>query len=162
MEDEAFTTYVGARWGSLVRSLVLLGCEPHEAEDVTQTALIRCYQSWDRVVRADDPDAYVYRTLLNCWRKSRRRKWWGERPVDLLPEPAGSSATDDVDLRELVDATLGQLSADHRAVLVLRFVADLTEAQTASVLDVPVGTVKSRTARALATVDAAQLREELS
>lgn len=162
MEDDAFATYVGARWGSLVRSLVLLGCEQHEAEDVTQTALIRCYQAWDRVSRADDPDAYVYRTLLNCWRRSRRRKWWGERPVDVLPEPAGGSATDEVDLRDLVAATLGRLSADHRAVLVLRFVADLSENQTASVLGVAVGTVKSRTARALAAVDAAQLRKELS
>ena len=138
MEDEAFATYVEARWTSLVRSLVLLGCEPHEAEDVTQTALIRCYRTWDRVSRADDPDAYVYRTLLNCWRTSRRRKWWGERPSETLPERVGA-ATDDVELRQVIEATLGGLNADHRAVLVLRYVADLTEAQTARVLDVPVG-----------------------
>lgn len=159
-EEEDFTAYMGARWPALVRSLVLLGCPPQEAEDVTQTALARCFASWGRVWQADDVDAYVYRTLLNCWAKSRRRRWWQELPVEELPEAAHGDVADGVALRQTLESALNRLSADHRAVLVLRFVADLTEAQVAAALGVPVGTVKSRVSRALAQIDLDGLREE--
>jgi len=157
--DDGFGSYMAARWTGLVRSLVLLGCEFHEAEDVVQTAMVRCYVGWNRVSRADDVDAYVYRTILNVWAKSRRRRWWGERPTEVLPDAGGADPTDEVSLRRDIERTLGRLSAEHRAVLVLRFVADLSEAQVAEVLGVPVGTVKSRTARAIARIDLTDLRE---
>ena len=158
--DEDFAGYMRARWGDLVRTLVSLGCEPHEAEDVAQTALTRCYRSWDKVQRADDVDAYVYRTLLNCWATSRKRRWWGEQPTEVLPEGTTSGLADDVVTRSSLGGVLARLSPDHRKVLVLRFGADLSEAQTAAVLGVAVGTVKSRVARALAAVDRSDLREE--
>jgi RNA polymerase sigma-70 factor (sigma-E family) len=158
--DADFAAYMAARWPFLVRSLVLIGCPRHEAEDVAQTGLARCYASWDRVRKADDVDAYVYRTVLNCWHKSRKRRWWGEVPTEILPEPPSTEdATDQVLLRQALEVQLGRLSAEHREVLVLRFVADLTEPQVAEVLDVPVGTVKSRVSRALADIDLAALRE---
>ncbi|MEP9364673.1 SigE family RNA polymerase sigma factor [Nocardioides sp. CN2-186] len=158
--DADFAAYMAARWPFLVRSLVLLGCPRHEAEDVVQTGLARCYASWDRVRKADDVDAYVYRTVLNCWHKSRRRRWWGEQPRGELPERIEpDQVTDLVLLRHALEAELRRLSAEHREVLVLRFVADLSEAQVAEVLDVPVGTVKSRVSRALSSVDLAALRE---
>lgn len=96
--DEEFATYMAARWPALMRSLIVLGCSPQEAEDVAQVGLARCYSSWDRVQRADDMDAYVYRTILNCWAKSKRRRWWGEQPVDVLPvratpDPADATVT---------------------------------------------------------------------
>ena len=158
--DADFAAYMAARWPFLVRSLVLIGCPRSEAEDVVQTGLARCYASWDRVRKADDIDAYVYRTVLNCWRKSRKRRWWGEVPTEVLPEvvPA-EDATDQVLLRQALEAELRRLTPEHREVLVLRFVADLTEVQVAEVLDVPVGTVKSRVSRALTRVDLAALRE---
>ena len=158
---EGFDAYMTARWATFVRSLVLLGCSPHEAEDVVQTGLIRCLTSWDRVRRADDVDAYVYRTILNCWSKSRRRKWWGERPTETLPDDADhGDPADVVVLRRTVVAALERLSPEHRTVLVLRFVADLTEAQVAATLGIPVGTVKSRVARALDKIQLTDLREE--
>ena len=158
--DADFAAYMAARWPFLVRSLVLIGCPRHEAEDVVQTGLARCYASWDRVRKADDVDAYVYRTVLNCWHKSRRRRWWGEQPTRELPEQIGpDQVTDLVLLRQALEAELRRLSPEHREVLVLRFVADLSEAQVAEVLDVPVGTVKSRVSRALSSVDLAALRE---
>ena len=162
MEDDGFAEYVAARWTSLVRSLVVLGCESHEAEDVAQTALVRCYAAWGRVRAADDVDAYVYRVLLNVWAKSRRRRWWGERPTKSLPEAVAADGVEVVMLRADIDRALSGLVAEHREVLVLRYIADLTERQVAEVLGVPVGTVKSRTARAIANVDAGLLREELS
>jgi RNA polymerase sigma-70 factor (sigma-E family) len=162
MDDEGFAAYVAARWPALVRSLVMLGCEPHEAEDVVQTALVRCYSAWDRVSRADDADAYVYRSVLNTWSKSRRRRWWGEWPTQVLPEIGTADAAEQALTRHDIERALGRLSNDHRTVLVLRFVADLSEHEVARVLRVPPGTVKSRTARALAQVELADLREELS
>ena len=93
--DADYTTYVRARWDSLVRSAVLLGCSRAEAEDIVQTTLVRCYSGWVKVQSADVPDAYVYRTLVNCLAKSRRRRWWAanlsERQVaDALGIPAGT------------------------------------------------------------------------
>lgn len=160
--DDGFTSYMAARWPTLVRALVTLGCEPHEAEDVAQTALTRCYASWARVCRADDIDAYVFRTVLNVWNKSRRRRWWAERPVEVLPERSDPVDLDLTDTRATIERALGHLSPIHRAVLTLRFVADLSELQTAEALGVPVGTVKSRTARAIEQLQHSDLREELS
>ncbi len=160
--DDGFTSYMAARWPTLVRSLVTLGCEPHEAEDVAQAALLRCYASWERVCRADDLDAYVFRTVLNVWNKSRRRRWWNERPVELLPERLEPEGMDVADTRATIEHALGGLSPEHRAVLTLRFVADLSEQQTATVLRVPVGTVKSRTARAIEQMQRSHAREELT
>lgn len=158
--DEDFSGYVRARWSTLVRSAVLLGCSVPEAEDVTQTALARCYASWDRVTRAADTDAYVYRVLVNCLSTSRRRRWWGERPTAEPPDSAEPDPTDETVLRQSVRSTLARLSTEHRTVLVLRFVADMSERQVAEVLGIPAGTVKSRVARALTTIDPSGLREE--
>jgi RNA polymerase sigma-70 factor (sigma-E family) len=154
-----FADYMVASWRRLVRSLVLLGCEPHEAEDVVQTALISCYRSWSRVIAAGDPDAYVFQTVLNAWSKSRRRRWWGERPTEVLPE-TGAAVGDAVLDRRLVHQALAPLSKEHREVLVLKYVGDLTENQIATALAISVGTVKSRTARALAAIDALVIRED--
>ena len=161
MRDDAdFAAYMAARWPFLVRSLVLIGCPRHEAEDVAQTGLARCYASWDRVRKADDIDAYVYRTVLNCWRKSHKRKWWGEAPTPVLPETVVvEDVTDRVLLRQALEVELARLTPEHREVLVLRFVGDLSESQVADVLDVPIGTVKSRVARALSQIDLVALRE---
>ena len=108
----------------------------------------------------DDVDAYVYRTVLNCWHKSHRRRWWGEVPTEVLPEvvPA-EDVTDLVLLRQALEGELARLTPEHREVLVLRFVADLSEPQVAEVLDIPIGTVKSRVSRALSHIDLAALRE---
>ncbi len=82
--DEDFSAYMSGRWTTLVRSAVLLGCAQPDAEDVVQTTLARCYTAWSKVSRAGNPDAYVYRMLVNALTDSRRRRWWGERPTDSL------------------------------------------------------------------------------
>ena len=149
-----FSEYVAARRPTLVRTAVLLGCPQPDAEDVVQTALLRCFRSWRRVVRADQPEAYVYRVLVNVLNDTRSRRWNGELPTEHLPErPA-----DDTDLATglAVRRALAAMSPEHREVLVLRYYADLSERDTADVLRVPPGTVKSRTARALAALAADQ------
>lgn len=85
--DEEFTAYMTVRWQPLVRSLVLLGCERFEAEDVVQAGLARCYASWARVTQADDVDACVFRTVLDGWRS--------ERPGDVPPGPVADDLDDD-------------------------------------------------------------------
>jgi RNA polymerase sigma-70 factor (sigma-E family) len=158
--DEEFSTFVRARYPTLVRSAVLLGCPAPDAEDAAQTALVRCYAAWSRVRRADDPEAYVYRVLVNGLTRNWRRRWRGEVPHPELPEPAGPGRGAGGDPavvvagRTDVRAALGRLSVEHRRVLVLRYFADLTERQVSAVLDIPLGTVKSRTARAIAALGA--------
>jgi len=140
-------SYAALRRPTMVRAAVLLGCEPSLAEDLVQATLVKVTRHWKRISRASEPDAYVYRMLVNAFRDSRARRWVGEVPTGTLPE----ADVADVDLAAglAVRRALATLSREHREVLVLRFFADLTERDTAAVLDVPLGTVKSQTARAL-------------
>ncbi|PWN01585.1 SigE family RNA polymerase sigma factor [Nocardioides silvaticus] len=150
MDDAEYDAYVLARWPALVRSAVGLGCDPEEARDLAQTTLLRCYVAWRKVQRARDRDAYVYRILLNCYRDSHRRQWWSEAPTADLPDaPDRRDAIVDADLADAVRRALADLDQDQRAVVVLRYFAHLSEAQTATVLGIAPGTVKSRLSRAL-------------
>lgn len=150
--NEEFADYVAARWPRLVRAAVLLGCSPHEAEDVTQTALTRCLVKWGQVRRADDRDAYVYRVLVHTFTDARRRRWNGERPTDELPDVVTADATEQVDARDSVARALAHLTEDQRVAVVLRYYLNLTEVQMAETLRVAPGTVKSRVSRALAAM----------
>lgn len=129
----------------LLRTAFLLTRDQGHAEDLLQTALAR---AWRRV--QGDPEPYVRRILVNTYATWRRRKWRGEHPTDVLPEPVGASPEAAVDQREWLWQALGRLPRRQRAVVVLRFYEDLTEAQAAQVLGVSVGTVKSQTSKALA------------
>ncbi len=144
-----FSEYAEARWPRLVRSAVLLGCAPAEAEDLVQSVLERCLLKWRRVASAHDPDAYVHRILINAFISSRRRRWTGEHPSDVLPEHVGPDEITRIDDADVVLRALDQLTIDQRAAVVLRYYAHLSEQQMATVLCVPEGTVKSRLSRAL-------------
>lgn len=161
-EDDDFGEYVAARWTSLVRSAVLMGCSPPEAEDLVQTALERCLLKWDRVRVAEDRNAYVHRMLINLFLSARRRRWTGERPTAVLPERTTVDETAGVDDSDAVMRALERLTPEQRTAVVLRYYAHLSEQQMASVLGVAPGTVKSRLARALRVLaldpDLAELR----
>lgn len=144
-----FAEYVAARRTSLVRATVLLGCAQPDAEDIVQMALLRAFRSWRRVERAAEPEAYVYTILLNTLKDVRTRRWNGELPTEVLPQEPESP---DQLLGLTVRRALANLSPEHRAILVLRFYADLSERDTAAALGIRPGTVKSRTARALAAL----------
>lgn len=155
--DEDFTGFAAARWTRLVRSAALIGCSPSDAEDLVQTTLTRCYVAWSKVCAADNPDAYVYRVLVNCHASSRRRHWWRERPVAAVPEVAAANdPIGEVDGVDAVERALGTLPEAQRQVLVLRFYAHLSERETAAALGIAPGTVKSRTSRALAALAASE------
>lgn len=148
--DGDFSAYASARWGSLVRSGIVLGCTLEEAQDLAQVTLLRCYTAWRKVRRADNRDAYVYRILLNCHRDSRRRRWWGERPTGDLPDDGTPDPTGDVETADAIRRALADLSRVNREVVVLRYYAHLNERETAELLGIAPGTVKSRLSRALA------------
>jgi RNA polymerase sigma-70 factor (sigma-E family) len=149
-DDATFRAFVEEFGSTLLHAARLLTADHHSAEDLVQVALIKVYQKWGRI---DAPLAYARRALVTSQIDSRRRRWWGERPSDgdelaaVVSEDEQITAWHERDaLRHLLD----QLSVRERAVIVLRYYFDLTERETAETLDVPVGTVKSTNARALA------------
>ena len=150
-EEAAYADYVRASWRDLVRAAIFLGADPHDAEDLAQTTLVRCYSGWDRVSGADNRDAYVYRMLLNALRDVRRTRWWKSR-VDVDLEGSIEDRTEALAIADAVHRALSGLSKVNREVVVLRYFVQLTEAQTAAALGVPAGTVKSRLSRALASL----------
>lgn len=159
--DGDFEAFVLARRRSLLRTAWLLTGDWERAEDLVQSALLRCYPHWGRIA-AGDPDAYVRRALARLATSWWRRRWRGEVPTEVLPERADRDPYAQVDLRLAVLGALAQLPARQRAAVVLRYLDDLSEAQTAAALDCSVGTVKSQTAAALARLRAAGLQPLLT
>ena len=152
-EDE-YADFVSARWSTLVRAAVFLGAAPHEAEDLVQTTLVLCYRHWERVRSADDRDAYVYRMLINTLRSDRRSSWWRRRdPYVIADQPVGDG-TEASAIADAVHRAMSSLTTDQQNVVVLRYFVQLTEAQTAAVLGIPAGTVKSRLSRSIAALSA--------
>jgi RNA polymerase sigma-70 factor (sigma-E family) len=145
---DAFNAYVVARSAGLLRTAYLLTGNRSDAEDLLQTALAKTYLAWDRIRERDALDGYVRRTLINTqnsfWRRTRP-----EQLFDEVPDTPGRDVPSDRDLHDALWRALGQLSGKQRAMVVLRYYEDLSEAETASVLGVSVGTVKSTTSRAL-------------
>jgi RNA polymerase sigma-70 factor (sigma-E family) len=146
-----FDAYVSAAWPRLLRSAWLLTGDWYQAEDLVQTVLARVHGRWSRV-RNDAPDAYLRAMLATTYLSWWRRKWRGEVPTGELPEPPATDEPSRIDVQESLRAAMAVLPKQQRAVLMLRFHADLTEAQTARVLGIALGTVKSYTFRALATL----------
>ncbi|MCW2503427.1 MAG: polymerase sigma24 factor [Actinomycetia bacterium] len=157
-----FAEFVAARSPSLLRAAWLLTGDAGQAEDLLQTALARVWPRWARVSAAGDPEAYVRRVLFTTYATWWRRRWRGEVPVADLPDRASATDVSDALLqRDAVAAALAGLSRGQRAVVVLRYVEDQTEAQTAAILGCSTGTVKSQASRALARLRA-QLGPQLT
>jgi RNA polymerase sigma-70 factor (ECF subfamily) len=147
-DDAAFRAFVEANGAALLHAARLLTGDHHRGEDLVQTALTRVYLKWDRI---DAPLAYARKALVTAHIDSTRRRWWGERPTEVLPEVAAQGG-DDVgaaDERDELRRLLAGLTAKERAVIVMRYYCDLSEQDTAASLGVPVGTVKSTCSRAL-------------
>jgi RNA polymerase sigma-70 factor (sigma-E family) len=146
-----FEEFVAGRGQALQRFGYALTGDWALAEDLLQTALARAYPRWSRITR-DDPEAYVRKVMLNTWSSWWRRRWRGEVPSAQLPESAGPDSFVAVDSRQVLRAALAALPPGQRAVVVLRYHQDLSEAQVADLLGISVGTVKSQAAKALATL----------
>lgn len=149
-----FEEFVAARRGALLRTAYLLTGDRADAEDLVQSALLKVVPKWGRI--KDSPEPYVRRVLaresVNRWRRRR----WREVTTDAVPERMYHDSTDRIALFE----DLRRLSPRQRAVLVLRYLDDLTEADTAVALGISVGTVKSNVRDALAHLRSVQSDEE--
>jgi RNA polymerase sigma-70 factor, ECF subfamily len=150
--EAEFRQFVAARSASLQRTAYLLVGDWAHAEDVLQTALTKTYLAWKRLGEIEAVDAYARRVLVTTATSWWRRRWHGERPTDVMPERSAPDRYDQELERQTMWRQVQSLPVRQRAVLVLRFYEDLTEAETARVLGVAVGTVKSQTARALASL----------
>ncbi|MFF3073607.1 SigE family RNA polymerase sigma factor [Kitasatospora sp. NPDC057904] len=155
-EEEAdFQAFTRTRWAHLVRTAYLLTGDWHHAEDLTQTALAKAYRSWRRVSRADSPDAYVRRMLVSCNSDRFRKRRVAERLTEALPEVAAPGDTaGQVDQRRTLLDALATLPTRQRAVVVLRYWDDRTEAEVAQAMGCSLGTVKSQAAKGLAKLRA--------
>jgi RNA polymerase sigma-70 factor (sigma-E family) len=153
--DEQFREFMRGRWPAMVRLAYGLTGDLGHAEDVAQAAFARAYASWARVARTGDPEAYVRRIVINENNSRFRRRRVAERLVDAVPEPSGLRAADTADVlsdSEALLKALRRLGPRQRAVIVLRFWMDMSEADTAAALGCSVGTVKSQASRALAAL----------
>ncbi|HEX4019341.1 MAG TPA: SigE family RNA polymerase sigma factor [Frankiaceae bacterium] len=149
-EPEGFRDFVIARSPGLVRSAWLLTGDLATAEDLVQTALAKVWSRWAQVRRQDAPEAYVRRVLMSTFLTWNRRRWRAELAVGEMPEAAVSKDDfHEVELRMSVAHALRGLPRRQRAVMVLRYFDDLTEAQVAQAMSCSVGTVKSQNAKAI-------------
>jgi RNA polymerase sigma-70 factor (sigma-E family) len=147
-----FTSYVRARGPVLLRTARSLTANPCDAEDLLQTALTKTYLAWERIEDHRALDGYVRKALLNTRTSQWRKRRVDEFVCDELPEPEPQQGPDPAEAQAVRDAlwhAVLKLPARQRAMVVLRFYEDLSEVQTAAVLGVSVGTVKSAVSRAL-------------
>jgi RNA polymerase sigma-70 factor (sigma-E family) len=150
-DSVGFAQFIESRERALQRTAWLLTGDWSLAEDLVQTALVRSWPRWERIIRNDEPEVYVRKVMVNTWLTWNRRRWRGEQPAGELPDsPAPGDMATDVVVRLAMRSALGSLTDRQRAVLVLRVFDDLPEAQVAQMLDCAVGTVKSTMSKALA------------
>lgn len=135
----------------LRRTAFLLCGDWFLADDLVQDVLVRMYQAWIRVSETSDVAAYSRRILVNLYIDHQRRPARREHPAESLPEAAAPLGTDFGHSEQLL-AALQVVAPRQRAVLVLRFWEDLSVEQTAHVLDINTGTVKSQSNRGLAAL----------
>jgi RNA polymerase sigma-70 factor (ECF subfamily) len=152
--ERAFREFVTARSPALLRTAYLLVGDWASAEDLVQVALTKTYLAWRRLNHIDAVEAYVRRVLVNTASSWWRRRWHRERPSALLPERAVPDGTGRYADRDALLRHLRALPVRQRAVLVLRYYEDMSEAETARVLGVSVGTVKSQSSRGIAALRA--------
>ena len=152
-KDAEFEAYMAARQPSLLRTAYLISGDRHTAEDLVQTALAKLYLSWDRVHDRHMLDGYVRRIIVNehnsLWRRAWKKR---ELSTDTLPDDRTVTHEHDEGQRDALWEFVQTLPRRQRAVIVLRYYEDLSEAEIAETLGVSVGTVKSQASRAMAAM----------
>jgi len=150
--DAEYADFVRSHTRALLRAAYLLTGDQHLAEDLVQEALARTHRAWGRLVHIEHATAYarkvMYHAQVSAW---RRRRVAEVLPGTSLERHGGH--TDDLAesaaQRIMLQRALLLLSPKQRAVIVLRFFEDQTEAEAAVLLGVSVSTVKTQSARAL-------------
>jgi RNA polymerase sigma-70 factor (sigma-E family) len=159
-EEAAYTDFVHEQWASLYRTALLMTGEHQRAEDVTQAALMKVYLAWPRVRAMDHPAAYARTILVH-----QLTSWWrlrssSEVPSLVLVDGAEPPFDDRVVEARAIWSHVLALPARQRAVVVLRYYEDRTEAEIAEILGISPGSVKTHAHHALSKLRP-QLREAL-
>lgn len=152
-----FAEFAGAVVRELRGTALLMCGDWHRAEDATQEALMRLYVAWPRLERGGGVRRYARMAVISAVLDQARRPWRRERAVEDLPTVALADASAYVDDRQAVLAALATLPTRQRACVVLRYYADLSVEETAAILKITTGTVKSQTSRALASLQSSPL-----
>jgi RNA polymerase sigma-70 factor (sigma-E family) len=146
---EEFEEFAVARTPQLFRAAWLMCGDMHRAEDLVQETLAKVYVRWHRRLGApiEHPVAYAHTTLARTYISAQRRRSNHETPTEHLPD--GAEEGGDAATRLALRAALDELAPMDRAVLVLRYLEDVSVAETADALGVSPGAVRNRTIRAL-------------
>ena len=156
LDDAEFSAFMSGRYTALLRTATLLMGDRALGEDLLQNALFTTARRWRWLRDKGAAEGYTRAVMVREAGHSRRRRWWGERPTAVVPESPVPDASHGVDLADALARELALLPYEQRAVLVLRYYEQLTEAEIAAALGCSTGTVKSQAARALT-----RLRAEL-
>jgi RNA polymerase sigma-70 factor (sigma-E family) len=146
-DKREFDAFVVTRSPALLRTAYLLVHDEGRAEDLLQTSLAKAWFAWSRI---EDPEAYVRRIIVTTSASWWRRRWNAEIPSADLPDRAPDAVDDRLHADRDLWVAVGRLPRRQRAVVVLRYLEDRTEAETAELLGCSVGTVKSQASKALA------------
>ena len=150
-DESGFRAWASLRMPAMRRKAYLLTGDWHTADDVVQDTLVSLYARWPRLVGRGNPDAYATKVLVSRFLDDRRRPWRRETPSESLPDRVDVAAARDLDRVDGRDdelaAALATLPSDQRTVVVLRYADDLPLDDVARLLDLPLGTVKSRASR---------------
>ncbi len=150
---EEFAAYFAARRDQVRRTAYLLCGDWHWADDLTQITFVRLHRAWERIREPAALDAFTRTCLIRAYLSEARRIWRRrERLAAVPPDPGIDDHADRVDARLGIMAAMKALPPRQRATLVCRYYQGLGVAETAEVLSCSTGTVKSQTARGLATL----------
>lgn len=147
-----FDAFMSATWASLFRTAYLLTGDYQLAEDLLQTAYAKVFLSWSRVSTMEKPVAYTRKVVTNQAMSWWRRRSSSEVPTSEIPSGLDAGHEDRITQASVVWAALASLPSKQRAVMVLRYYEDLSEAEIADMLDISTGSVKSHASAARAVL----------
>jgi RNA polymerase sigma-70 factor (sigma-E family) len=148
--DDGFREFMAAHQRSLMRTAYLLTGDAHLAEDLLQSVLIKVLGRWPKLAHVDSPQAYTRKALVNQYISWRRRLFRTVELPSAEPPERSASSEESTIARLVMRQALAKLPPKQRAVIVLRYYEDLTEHETARLLNCSIGTVKSQAHHALA------------
>ncbi len=158
--DDEFERFVHASYPGLVRLGFLLTGDRGRGEDLVQTALVKVFGSWSTLRSTDAAGAYTRTVMVREASRWRRRRWMGETPGDVADVAASGDGIDGMATADAVRRALQVLPVAQRAVVVLRYFEQRSEAEIGDILGISAGTVKSRASRALVTLREGGLLDE--
>lgn len=160
-DEVDFTEFATAAVRRLRRTAYLMCGDWHRAEDAAQDALVRMYKAWHRLDHRAGLNTYAHKAVVSVVLDQAKRPWRREHVVDQPVERPLADRAGTIDDRLLVIQALAELPPRQRACVVLRYYADLSIEETASVLGISVGAVKSQSSRGLANLREVLNRPEL-